>query len=90
VSRSFEDRHIGPTHSDEKAMLDALGYSDLNAFITDVVPSNIAINGTIEASIGAGKSEVEVISNCVLSHQKIKSSDHLSVPVITEQSFRQS
>ena len=62
MSRSFEDRHIGPTHSDEKAILDALGYSDLNAFISDVVPSNIAINGTIEASIGEGKSEVEVIS----------------------------
>ena len=62
VSRSFEDRHIGPTHADERAMLDALGYKDLTSFIADVVPSNIAINGVIESALGEGKSEVEVIS----------------------------
>jgi glycine dehydrogenase len=62
VSRSFEDRHIGPTHSDERAMLDALGYKDLSTFIADVVPSNIAISGVIESSIGEGKSEVDVIA----------------------------
>jgi glycine dehydrogenase len=62
VSRSFEDRHIGPTHHDESAMLAALGYKDLPSFIADVVPSNIAINGVIESSIGEGKSEVDVIA----------------------------
>ena len=62
MSRSFEDRHIGPTHSDEKAMLTALGYKDLPSFIADVVPSNIAINGVIESALGEGKSEVDVIS----------------------------
>jgi glycine dehydrogenase len=62
VARSFEDRHIGPTHSDEAAMLKVLGYRDLPSFIADVVPSNIAINGVIEAAIGDGKSEVEVIT----------------------------
>jgi glycine dehydrogenase len=62
VSRSFEDRHIGPTHSDERAMLDALGYKDLSTFIADVVPSNIAISGVIESAIGEGKSEVDVIT----------------------------
>ena len=62
MSRSFEDRHIGPTHSDERAMLDALGYKDLSTFIADVVPSNIAISGVIESSIGEGKSEVDVIA----------------------------
>jgi glycine dehydrogenase len=61
VSRSFEDRHIGPTHSDESAMLASLGYKDLSTFIADVVPANIAINGIIESSIGEGRSEVEVI-----------------------------
>ena len=29
MSRSFEDRHIGPTSVDEAAMLNALGYSEL-------------------------------------------------------------
>ena len=62
MSRSFEDRHIGPTHSDEKAMLTALGYKDLSSFIADVVPSNIAINGVIESALGEGKSEVDVIA----------------------------
>ncbi|MEY4972146.1 MAG: hypothetical protein RL399_103 [Actinomycetota bacterium] len=62
MSRSFEDRHIGPTHSDEAAMLAHLGYKDLNSFIADVVPSNIAIKGVIEGQLDSGKSEVEVIA----------------------------
>jgi glycine dehydrogenase len=62
VSRSFEDRHIGPTSVDEAAMLKYLGYSDLSTFIKDVVPSNIAINGVIENALDSGKSEVEVIA----------------------------
>ena len=62
MSRSFEDRHIGPTHADEATMLKALGYKDLTTFIADVVPANIAINGVIESALGEGKSEVEVIA----------------------------
>ena len=62
MSRSFEDRHIGPTSTDEAAMLKHLGYSDLTSFISDVVPSNIAINGVIEKALDSGKSEVEVIA----------------------------
>jgi glycine dehydrogenase len=62
VTRSFEGRHIGPTHGDEQAMLSALGYKDLATFIADVVPSNIAINGVIESALDSGKSEVDVIS----------------------------
>ena len=61
-SSGFEDRHIGPTHSDELTMLKALGYRDLPSFISDVVPSNIHISGVIESAIGGGKSEVDVIS----------------------------
>ena len=59
---NFESRHIGPTHSDEAAMLKSLGYQDLSSFIADVVPGNIAIEGVIESALGEGKSEVEVIS----------------------------
>ena len=62
MSRSFEDRHIGPTHADEATMLKALGYKDLTTFIAEVVPANIAINGVIESALGEGKSEVEVIA----------------------------
>ena len=61
-SFGFEDRHIGPTHTDELTMLKSLGYQDLASFISDVVPSNIHISGVIESAIGGGKSEVDVIS----------------------------
>lgn len=62
VERTFEDRHIGPTHLDEKRMLSELGYSDLASFVADVVPSNIAIQGVLESQLDSGKSEVEVIA----------------------------
>ena len=62
MSRSFEDRHIGPTSVDEAAMLKHLGYSDLTTFIKDVVPANILIKGVIEKALDHGKSEVEVIA----------------------------
>ena len=62
MSRSFEDRHIGPTSVDEITMLECLGYTDLDSFIKDVVPANIAIKGVIEGSIESGKSEVDVIA----------------------------
>ena len=52
IERKFEDRHIGPAHRDEEAMLKALGYKDLDSFISAVVPANIAIKGVIEGSIG--------------------------------------
>ncbi|CAN2197500.1 glycine dehydrogenase [Candidatus Nanopelagicaceae bacterium] len=62
MSRSFQDRHIGPTHTDEIAMLSALGYKDIKSFIADVVPSNIAINGLLQERLDSGKSEVDVIA----------------------------
>ena len=76
MSRSFEDRHIGPTSVDESAMLQALGYSDLDSFIKDVVPANIAIKGVIEGAIENGKSEVDVIAELrtIASENKVFSS----------------
>ena len=59
---AFSRRHIGPTSADEMAMLESLGYSDIDSFIRDVVPSNIAINGVIESALDTAKSEVEVIA----------------------------
>ncbi|MEN9324599.1 MAG: hypothetical protein RL414_353, partial [Actinomycetota bacterium] len=73
MSRSFEDRHIGPTSVDESQMLQTLGYSNLESFIADVVPSNIAISGVIESALDEGKSEVEVIAELreIASHNKV-------------------
>ena len=62
IERNFSDRHIGPTHRDELAMLKALGYKDLESFISEVVPANIAIKGVIESAIDVGVSEVEAIA----------------------------
>ena len=62
MERIFEDRHIGPTHSDEAAMLAHLGYKDLTSFIADVVPANIAIESHLQQSLNFASSEVEVIA----------------------------
>ena len=72
IERTFQDRHIGPTHLDEKAMLTALGYKDLESFISAVVPSNIAIKGVIEAAIDGGVSEVEAIAELKVLASKNK------------------
>ena len=72
IERKFSDRHIGPTHRDELAMLEALGYSDLESFISEVVPSNIAIKGVIESAIEPGVSEVEAIAELKLLASKNK------------------
>ena len=72
IERTFQDRHIGPNHRDEKAMLIALGYKDLESFINAVVPSNIAIKGVIEASIDRGVSEVEAIAELKVLASKNK------------------
>ena len=72
IERKFSDRHIGPTHRDELAMLKALGYKDLESFISEVVPSNIAIKGVIESAIDAGVSEVEAIAELKVLASKNK------------------
>ena len=58
----FEKRHIGPSSSDEQEMLQLLGYSDLETFIGDVVPANIAIAKKLSETLDAPKSEVDVIA----------------------------
>ena len=72
IERTFQDRHIGPTHRDETAMLEALGYKDLESFISAVVPSNIAIKGVIESAIDGGVSEVEAIAELKVLASKNK------------------
>ena len=60
--QGFEDRHIGPSASQEEEMLRVLGYDNLKTFISDVVPSNIAIEKSLAKTLDAAKSEVEVIA----------------------------
>jgi glycine dehydrogenase len=58
---AFERRHIGPTSSQEDEMLKALGYKDMHSFISDVVPSNIAMSKKLSESLPPSLTEVEAI-----------------------------
>jgi glycine dehydrogenase len=60
--QDFEDRHIGPSASDEAEMLQLLGYSDIKKFVAEVVPANIQIEKTLDTVLDSAKSEVEVIA----------------------------
>ncbi|MFM1910179.1 MAG: hypothetical protein RLZZ545_877 [Actinomycetota bacterium] len=62
ADKKFEDRHIGPSGSQEEEMLRVLGYDNLKSFISDVIPSNIAIEKSLTESLNFSKSEVEVIA----------------------------
>ena len=58
---SFERRHIGPTSSQENELLKALGYKDMQSFISDVVPSNIAISKQLKDVLPEALTEVQAI-----------------------------
>ena len=51
VRSNFADRHIGPDDAQTKRMLSALGEDDLNAFISKVVPQNIALTEKIASAL---------------------------------------
>ena len=60
--RNFEDRHIGPSSEQEAEMLSVLGYSELSAFIADVLPENIRIEKHLSKVLDSAKSETAVIA----------------------------
>ena len=55
----FQDRHIGPSPDDQRAMLESLGYDSLDAFIDAVVPGDIRLREPLR--IPNAKSEREVL-----------------------------
>ncbi|HMN10299.1 MAG TPA: glycine dehydrogenase (aminomethyl-transferring), partial [Gemmatimonadaceae bacterium] len=57
---SFIRRHIGPSARDIDAMLDALGYESLDAFIDATVPDNIRLRRPL--AIGPARSEHDVLT----------------------------
>jgi glycine dehydrogenase len=69
----FQTRHIGPSITDESEMLHLLGYKDLESFINDVVPSNIAIAKKLSETLDSAKSEVAVIAELreIASHNQV-------------------
>ena len=56
---SFVARHIGPTADEQRDMLDALGYSSIDAFIDAVVPESIRFRGTL--ATGPERTEADVL-----------------------------
>ena len=57
---SFIPRHIGPSGGEQQAMLAALGYASLDAFIDAVVPESIRFRGTLNT--GPARSEADVLA----------------------------
>lgn len=77
---SFSQRHIGPRTEDILQMLKAIGYSSMDAFIEDVVPSDIRTASPLELvvdkskdSFSHGLSEFEVFNflNHIASKNKV-------------------
>ena len=58
---AFVDRHIGPTHANEVAMLEQLGFESLETFIAAVVPTAIAMKEPLEKHLPPAVTEVEAI-----------------------------
>ncbi len=57
-SERFATRHIGPSPDETRAMLDALGYASLDAFIDAVVPEDIRLRRPLALPPGRGEREV--------------------------------
>ena len=59
---TFASRHIGPTENEVQVMLKSLGYSNLEEFISKVVPQSIAIETKLADSLPKALSETEAIA----------------------------
>jgi glycine dehydrogenase len=57
---SFVSRHIGPNEAEVAAMLETLGFQDLDEFINATIPNDIRL--TTPLDLPAGKSEEEALA----------------------------
>ena len=60
TANEFIARHIGPGPADEQAMLDFLGYENLDALSASVIPESI--KGTSVLGLSAGQSEADALA----------------------------
>src|SRR5260370_40787369 len=59
---TFSDRHIGPDNAEAAYMLSKLGYSSMDAFVDEVVPSKIRIpNDAVSDNVIGPLSEAELL-----------------------------
>lgn len=62
MRRDFQDRHIGPSGEQIATMLYELGYSDIDSFISDVLPESIKLKDVFGESLPDPISEPETIA----------------------------
>ena len=64
---TFSDRHIGPDNAEAAYMLSKLGYSSMDAFVDEVVPSKIRIpNDAVSDNVIGPLSEAELLRRAKL------------------------
>ena len=59
---TFASRHIGPTENEIQQMLKSLGFSNLEDFVSKVVPETIAIKSKLVDALPKALSENEAIA----------------------------
>ncbi len=57
AKNEFVARHVGPAESEQRAMLAAMGYGDMDSFIDDVVPEVIRDRAPLALGVGATEQE---------------------------------
>ena len=57
----FLKRHLGPSEEDQRQMLSALGYSDMDRFVADVVPADILDPESPRTSLPEGCDEATAL-----------------------------
>ncbi|MFN3454454.1 MAG: aminomethyl-transferring glycine dehydrogenase [Pseudobdellovibrio sp.] len=74
TNNEFTKRHIGPSESDQKAMLKELGFNNFEELITKIVPKSIYSNSKI--NVGDGISEFNILNKLkgIVSENKIYTS----------------
>jgi glycine dehydrogenase len=64
---TFSDRHIGPDNAEATYMLSKLGYSSMDAFVDEVVPSKIRIpTDAVSDNVIGPLSEAELLTQAKL------------------------
>jgi glycine dehydrogenase len=67
----FRDRHIGPRPDDQRAMLAALGYDSLDAFIDAVVPADIRLRRPLKIPAAASEQEALAALRAMAEQNKV-------------------
>ncbi|TFW10026.1 aminomethyl-transferring glycine dehydrogenase [Oxalobacteraceae bacterium OM1] len=67
----FVERHIGPADADKQAMLNALGFESMDAFIKKVVPGSIYTEKPLDLDVPHSEPEVLAELKAIASKNKV-------------------